>query len=345
MLGVVVATLGELERAAPPDVGDLVDLGDLPAVAADVVEHQAFAQRQVAERQLLGAEPAQDRVEEHGAGDDEIGAPRIEAGHGQTLLRIERDDLLAHAANLLGRHAQVAQLGRRRAARGRRGHGAEAEDRARRADHAIEADRRDLIAVPADLRQDVLRELALVAARERIALHEALGQPDHADLEAARRLNRRGVAERDLDAAAADVDDHRARAADVDAVDRGLMNQPRFFGAGDDARTDAGLALDAREELAAVARFARRAGGGGEDLVDAVRFGEPLELRERLQRRVHRLGRQRLAVEAAGAEPDHDFLAIDDLEREVRSHPDDDHVDGVGADVDGGNAHECESDL
>ena len=42
---------------------------------------------------------------------------------------------------------------------------------------------------------------------ERIALDEALGQADHADLEAARRLNRRGRAERDLDAAAADVDD------------------------------------------------------------------------------------------------------------------------------------------
>ena len=47
------------------------------------------------------------------------------------------------------------------------------------------------------------------------------------------------------------------------------MDQPRFLGAGDDARTNAGLALDAREELAAVARFARRAGRGGEDLVDA----------------------------------------------------------------------------
>ena len=191
VLGVVVAALGQFERAAPPDVGDLVDLGDLPAVAADVVEHQAFAQRQVAERQLLGAEPAQDRVEEDGAGDDEIGAPRIEARHGQTLLGIERDDLLAQAANLLGRHAQVAELGRRRAARGRCGDGAEAEDRAGRADHAIEADRRDLIAVAVDLAEDVLRELALVAARERITVDEAFGQPDDADLEAARHLNRR----------------------------------------------------------------------------------------------------------------------------------------------------------
>ena len=252
----------------------------------------------------------------------------------------ERDELLAELANLLGRHTQVAELGRRGSARGRGGDGAKAEDRAGRADHPIEADRGDLIAVSPDLRQDVLRELALVAARERIAVHEPFGQPDDADLEAARGLDRRRVAERDLHAAAADVDDDRARAADVHAVDRGLVDQPRFLGAGDDAWTNAGLALDAREELSAVARFARRARRGGEDLVHAMRLGQALELRERLQRRVHRLRRQRLAVESAGAETNHDLLAIDDFERQIRTDPDDDHVNGVGADVDGRDPHE-----
>jgi hypothetical protein len=190
-----------------------------------------------------------------------------------------------------------------------------------------------------NLRQDVLRELALVAARERIALHETLGQPDHADLETARGLNRGGVAQRDFHATAPHVDHDRAGAADIHAVHRGLMNQPGFFRTGDHARTDAGLALDARQELSAVARFARRAGRGGEDLIHAMRFGQPLELRERLQRGVHRLGGQRLAVESTGAEPDHDLLAIDHLEREVGSYPNDNHMNGVGADIDGGNAH------
>ena len=127
--------------------------------------------------------------------------------------------------------------------------------------------------------------------------------------------------------------------ADIDAVDGGQVDQPRFFGARDDARPDAGFALDAREELAAVARFTRRAGRRREDLVDAVRLGEPLELGERLQRRGHRFGRQRASVEPARAEADHRLLAIDDLEREVRAHLDHDHVDRVGADVDRGYAH------
>ena len=97
--------------------------------------------------------------------------------------------------------------------------------------------------------------------------------------------------------------------------------------------------LDPRQELAAVPRFAGRARRRGENLVDAVRFGQSLELGERLQRGGHRLRRQRLAVEAAGAEPDHRLLAIDDFERQIRPHAHDDHVNRVRADVDGGDAH------
>src|SRR6266704_224163 len=54
---------------------------------------------------------------------------------------------------------------------------------------------------------------------------------------------------------------------------------------------------------------------------------------------MHRLGRQGSPVEAPGAQPDHLLLAIDDLEREVRPDLHHNHVDGIGADVDGGNAH------
>ena len=68
---------------------------------------------------------------------------------------------------------------------------AEAQDRARRADDAIEAGARDLVEVLADLGVDVPHELALVARLERIALDEPLGQADDAELEAAAELDRR----------------------------------------------------------------------------------------------------------------------------------------------------------
>ena len=54
---------------------------------------------------------------------------------------------------------------------------------------------------------------------------------------------------------------------------------------------------------------------------------------------MHRLRRERPAVEAAGAQADHFLLAVDDLERQIGPDLDHDHVERVGADVDGGYAH------
>ena len=99
------------------------------------------------------------------------------------------------------------------------------------------------------------------------------------------------------------------------------------------------LCGDGLEEFAAVFGLAGGAGRDGDDLVHAVRFGEPAEFRQHLQRRVHRLRRERAAVEAAGAQPDHFLLAVDDLEGQIGPDLHDDHVQRVGADVDGGDAH------
>ncbi len=111
-------------------------------------------------------------------------------------------------------------------------------------------------------------------------------------------------------------------------------------GSRDDARTNTGFLLDAGEKLAAVARLTRGAGGRGQHGVHLARLGQPVELRQRLQCGVHRLGGEGLAVETAGAEPDHGLLAIDDLEGQVLAHPHDEHVDGIRADIDRCYAHE-----
>ena len=97
--------------------------------------------------------------------------------------------------------------------------------------------------------------------------------------------------------------------------------------------------LDRGEEVAAVLGLAGGAGGGRDDLVDLVRVGEPAELGERLQAAGHRRRGQGPAVEAAGAQPDHLLLAVDDLERQIGADLRHDHVHGVGADVDRGEAH------
>ncbi len=75
----VAAALGQLDDAAAPHVGIAVRLRDLLAVLGDVVEDQAFAQRQVAQADLAGVEPFENRVEQDRAGHREVGASRIEA--------------------------------------------------------------------------------------------------------------------------------------------------------------------------------------------------------------------------------------------------------------------------
>jgi hypothetical protein len=65
----VIAPFGELDDTAPPDVGIAIGLRDLLAVPRDVIEHEPLAQRQVAQRDLAGAKPLDDRVEQDRAGD------------------------------------------------------------------------------------------------------------------------------------------------------------------------------------------------------------------------------------------------------------------------------------
>jgi hypothetical protein len=114
------------------------------------------------------------------------------------------------------------------------------------------------------------------------------------------------------------------------------MDEPGFLRAGDDADPDARQAPDFGNEIPAVFRFPCGAGGGGDNLVNLVGFGQPLEFGQCLQGGGHSGWRDAAAVQAAGAEPDHVLFAVDDLERQVGAHVHDDHVDRVRADVDGG---------
>jgi len=63
-----IAPLGELEDASSPHVRVPVGLRDLLPVARDEVEHQSFAQRKIAQRDVLCSKPAQDLVDEDRAG-------------------------------------------------------------------------------------------------------------------------------------------------------------------------------------------------------------------------------------------------------------------------------------
>ena len=159
---------------------------------ADVVEDQPFAQREIAERHLLGAEAAQDRVEQHGAGDDEVGASRIEPGHAQPLLELER-----RRAPCAARRICLAETRRLRSSRRRRrllGRRATAPRLRIVPDVPMTRSKPlvdDLVEVVARSRRRCALELrARRAATSGSRLHEPLGQADDAELEAARQLDR-----------------------------------------------------------------------------------------------------------------------------------------------------------
>jgi hypothetical protein len=125
----VPTALTELDDAAAADVGVALHLPDPRAVAVNVIEDQPFAQRKIAEHELVGSEPADDRIEEDRAGDAEIGPARVETRNGESFLDVEGGQALAELPERLGGHAAVAKIFRPfpRFARGER---AEAEDRA-----------------------------------------------------------------------------------------------------------------------------------------------------------------------------------------------------------------------
>ncbi len=230
MLGVVAAPLCEFERAPSTDIRDAVDLRDLTTIAANVVENQPFAQRQVTERQFLRVEAPKNRIEQNRARWDKVRASRVESGNRQPLLELELGNLFSNPPDLFDGDVQVAQLCWSDAARGGCGDRSDAEDRTGRADHAIKTGRKDLLAVTVDFAQDMLDDLPLVAFGERVASDEAFGQPDRSNLEAARKLKGARGAQRNLHTAAADVDDHGAPAAHIHAIHGGLMNETRLFG-------------------------------------------------------------------------------------------------------------------
>ena len=186
------------------------------------------------------------------------------------------------------------------------------------------------------------RELA--SRREHRALHRLLAQlaaaeirerPVHAAHVQAVRLERlETLAEHDLRRAAADVDDEPARRVVREVVRDAEVDEARFFGAGDDLDRVSERFRGAIEERARVARLPQRARADRAHAADRHRAEALAETREARERfLLHGLGQVLLRVEARG-EAHALAQAVDDREL-VAFEPRDDHVEAVGAEIDG----------
>jgi hypothetical protein len=90
MFCAVVTAFGELDDTAAADVGDAIDLADVRAVLLDVIEHEPLAQGKVAQRDVVGVESGEQRIEQDDAGDGQVGAARIQSGYFQALVERQR---------------------------------------------------------------------------------------------------------------------------------------------------------------------------------------------------------------------------------------------------------------
>jgi len=102
---------------------------------------------------------------------------------------------------------------------------------------------------------------------------------------------------------------------------------------------DPGGARDGGQEVPAVRGLAHGARRHRHDVLDPPGVGEPLEAGERLERGFHGRLAERAPLQPARAQADHVLLAADHVEGAVGPDADDNHVQGVRADVDRGDVH------
>jgi hypothetical protein len=84
-----IAALRQLEHTPAADVGIPVGLRNFLPVTRNVVEHQTFAERQIAERNVACPESPENFVQQNGADHGQIRAARFETGDAEPLLEIE----------------------------------------------------------------------------------------------------------------------------------------------------------------------------------------------------------------------------------------------------------------
>ncbi len=306
--------------------------------AGEVVEQEALAQAAVVEgHDRLDAEVLRERVEDGGAGDDDVGPRRREPRQGTPLVGGHRAQALRHRAQVLARerlvpcrHAVVEQARR---------HAGEVHDGARGAVGGGLG--------PAHVAQGVLRREAHVVLEGFVGvgavpavgvrLRTLAGQADGAQRDRLDDVGAAAVAHGDLGAAAADVDDQRAP-VDVHAAEQAEVDEPGFLPAGDHVHLQPGRLAHEADEVLRVARLARRRRRDGHEAVGAVSAREVGEPRAHRRRALHRRGLQVPHVaELALAEADGLLLHAEHRPGVVGREAHDHEPRRVGADVDVGD--------
>ena len=336
---VVLAALGQGHHAAPPHVGIGLGPGQGARMAVDVVEEDAFPQRPLAEHQLLHAQPAQDGVEDHRPHGQDVGPRLVDAGQAEPLAKGQAAQALAQLGDRGRAHRDVVEGVGHLSRLDLVGHAAEGEDGARGSDGAEGLRALHRFLVRCDRLLDERLEPGLVLAREGIAAAEPLGHAQDSELLGGDPVGPGARAQGQLHASPAHVHHQGPLSLEVNGVERGQVDEPGLALPRGHAGPDAGLFPDPDQIVLAVPGLPNGGGGHGQDLVDAVAGREPLVLVQDLESAAHGGGGQAAPGQGGGAQADHLLLARHHLEAARRADFDDDEVDRVRSEVDGGDFH------
>ena len=186
---------------------------------------------------------------------------------------------------------------------------------------------------------DVAFEPPQLRAAGRIGFEEGFCQSQRAQRSRQRQPQLVPSTHDKLHAAAADIEDQAGLVVHGDRRAHRHVDEAAFFFGGNDARRDAGAQPRLLEEQPAVARLAHRRSRCAQNAIDAHAPRQLAEALECFDRAPHRGSLQQPGAERAAADLRHLPLAIHDLETTALGGAGDDHMDRVGADVDGGETH------
>ncbi len=178
-----------------------------------------------------------------------------------------------------------------------------------------------------------------LARRGRVGHRRLLADPDDPQLQRRRRVALLRVGEDHLDRAAAQIEQGHAPLAQIQAAAGAQVDQARLLVAANDADLDADLVAHGAHELAAVLGLAHRAGGDGDQGVGLVAVGDAAQGAQRRQAALEDLGRDDAGAQRGVAQAHHLLGPVADLDAPAGFHLGDDQVEGVGSDIQGGNAH------
>ena len=334
VLTLVGTDVGQMADALVAEIAEVVERRVLRALQG--VEEDALSQREVRHDHALDAQLRECLLQQDHSADDDVGPLRIEAVDLEELLhRAGLRDRLDDIGQLGSGELEVAQHSDRFAAALRLDHLRDVEDRARAAHHHLVAPPRELARDRAKVGAHELATFVDTAAAHGLATEEPLGEADGAELEAACVEHPPRTTEHELGAAPSDVDQQHLLVEHRHCLQHAQMNEPCLLHARDHLDLDARLGARPVEEDIPVLRLPHRArrhrvdGRAGDirDLAEAL---------EGLDATGDGRGLEHLHVARPRAQAHHLLLPVDHLEAVPAERAGDEQMDGVGADVDGG---------